>query len=305
MTTVTDRTDIYTRVTCRIIEDLTKGVRPWHKPWNAEHAAGRITRPLRHSGDPYRGINVLMLWDAAEQQGYGCPMWLTFRQALELGGHVRKGEKGTPVVFSSSFSKNAEQDDEHESEWEIRFLKQYTVFNAEQVEGLPERFYALATPPNDSLQPIERAEQFFTATRADIRHGGSRAFYTIGGDYVQLPPLVTFRDAESYAATTAHELTHWTRHPSRLDRDTGRKRWGDEGYAMEELVAEIGAAFLCADLGITPEVREDHAAYVAAWLRVLKDDKRAVFTAAALAQKAVDYLHSRQAATVEVPALAG
>lgn len=214
--TTTDRIDIYTRVTDRIITDLEKGVRPWLKPWNADHAAGRITRPLRHSGEPYRGINVLMLWASADLQGFSCPLWLTFQQAKELGGYVRKGEKGSPVVYSSSITKTVEEEGGAEEEHEIHFLKQYTVFNAEQVEGLPAPFYALAEPPKENLLPIEHAEQFFRNTRADIRNGGNRACYVIGEDYIQLPPLVTFRDPESHAATTAHELTHWTRHPSGL-----------------------------------------------------------------------------------------
>ena len=146
------------------------------------------------------------------------------------------------------------------------------------------------------LERVESAERFFAATGAVIRHGGNRAFYRITDDFVQMPELQTFRDAESYYAIAAHEITHWTRHPTRLERDFARKRFGDEGHAMEELVAEIGAAFLCADLGLTPEVREDHAAYIASWLRALKDDKKMIFVAASHAQKAVDLLHGYQAA---------
>lgn len=287
--------DVYARVTACIVEQLEHGVRPWLKPWNAEHAAGRITRPLRHSGEPYKGINILMLWASAELAGYACPYWLTFQQAKQLGGFVKKGEKGSPVVYASTFKKKETGDDGQETEEEIPFLKEYTVFNAEQCEGLPERYFALAKPPKEKLEPIEQAEAFFANTRADIRTGGNRAYYALDADYVQMPPLETFRDAESHAATLAHELTHWTRHPSRLDRDLGRKKWGDEGYAMEELVAELGSAFLCADLAITPEVREDHASYIECWLKVLKGDKRAVFSAASLASRAVDYLHSLQA----------
>ena len=168
------------------------------------------------------------------------------------------------------------------------------MFNVCQVEGLPEHFYALAEPPKDTMQRIERADAFFANTKADIRHGGNRAYYTVTGDYIQMPPFVAFRDAESHAATLAHELTHWTRHPSRLNRDFGRKRFGDEGYAIEELVAELGSSFLCADLQITPELRDDHASYIDHWLKVLKQDKRAIFTAASHASRAVDYLHSLQ-----------
>ncbi|TWT35226.1 DNA primase TraC [Posidoniimonas corsicana] len=289
-----NRTDIYAKVTNQIIAELERGVRPWHKPWNAEHAAGRICRPLRHNGTPYHGINILMLWASAEEAGFHCPHWLTFKQAKELGGSVRKGEKGSPVVYASTFTRSETTDDGAEVAEQVPFLKQYTVFNACQVDGLPDRYYELAAAPRETVERIEQADRFFVATGAEIRTGGNRAYYTIEGDYIQLPPIECFVDSESHASTLAHEATHWTRHPSRLDRDLGRKRWGDAGYAMEELVAELGSAFLCADLEITPEVREDHASYLASWLEVLKDDKRAIFTAASLASKAVDYLHGLQ-----------
>jgi antirestriction protein ArdC len=154
-------------------------------------------------------------------------------------------------------------------------------------------------PALTPLQRIEAADRFFAAIGADIRHNGTRAFYAQGPDFVQMPPFETFRDAESYAATLAHELTHWTKHDKRLARDMGRVKWGDEGYAREELVAELGSAFLCADLGITPEVRQDHAAYIQSWLEVLKGDKRFLFSASSHAQRAVDYLHSRQPRQVQ------
>lgn len=143
------------------------------------------------------------------------------------------------------------------------------------------------------MQRIEHAEGFFKALQADIRHGGNQAYYAVGGDYVQMPPFESFRDAESYYATLAHECTHWTRHPKRLDRSFGRKQWGDEGYAREELVAELGSAFICADLELALEPREDHAAYIESWLKVLQNDKRAIFSAAAHAQRAADYLTCR------------
>jgi antirestriction protein ArdC len=295
-TTNGNRIDVYSRVTNSIIEQLERGVRPWFKPWNAENAAGRITRPLRHDGKPYNGINILMLWASAEDQGFSCPYWMTYQQAGRWGGHVKKGERGSPVVYASSFTKTETGDDGQANEQEIPFLKQYTVFNAEQCEGLPAVFYELAQPPAEKLERIDRAETFFAATKADIRYGGNRAYYAIQDDRVQMPPFESFRDAESHAATLAHELTHWTRHPSRLDRDLGRKRWGDEGYAMEELVAELGSAFLCADLQITPQVPECHASYIDNWLKVLKDDKRAVFSVASLASRAVDYLCGLQPA---------
>jgi antirestriction protein ArdC len=297
MATATDkaaRPDIYTTITNRIVEQLEAGTRPWLKPWNAEHAAGRITRPLRHNAQPYSGINVIVLWMTAETAGYISPFWLTFRQCQELGGNVKKGEHGSQVVYASTFKKKEETEAGEEIEQEIPFLKTYTVFCADQCEGLPAHFYQLAELPKEKLARIEQADQFFANTQADIRTGGNKAYYAVAGDYVQMPPFETFRDAESHAATLAHELTHWTRHASRLNREFGRKRFGDEGYAMEELVAEIGSAFLCADLKITPEIREDHASYVANWLKVLKDDRRAIFTAASHASKAVDFLHGLQ-----------
>ena len=290
-----ERKDVYSRVTDRIIADLEQGVRPWMKPWNAEHAAGRITRPLRHNGQPYNGINVLMLWSAAVDRGYAAPIWMTYKQAAEMGAHVRKGEKGELVVYANTITrKETDAETGEDAERTIPFLKGYTVFNAEQIDGLPERFTALAEPTLDPVARIERAESFFAATKADIRHGGNMACYAIGLDRIQMPPFVAFRDAESYYATLAHESVHWTRHPSRLDRDLGRKAFGDAGYAREELVAELGSAFLAADLGLTLEPRDDHASYIGHWLAVLKEDKRAIFQAAAHAQRAADFLNGLQ-----------
>ncbi len=296
------RADIYTRVTNRIIEELERGTLPWHKPWNAEHAAGRITRPLRHNGKPYSGVNVLTLWASADEQSFACPFWLTFQQAKELGGHVKKGQHGSPVVYASTFKKSETTDDGQQVESEIPFLREYTVFNAEQCEGLPKHYYQLAEQPKDNIQRIDAAERFFAQTGANIRHGGNQAYYAIGTDHVQMPPFECFRDAESYCATLAHELTHWTRHPARLNRDFGRKRFGDEGYAVEELVAELGAAYLCADLNITAEVRSDHASYIEHWLKVLRDDKRAIFSAASHASRAVEYLETVQQAAIPMAA---
>lgn len=288
------RIDLYTRVTNAIIADLEQGVRPWLKPWNAEHAAGRITRPLRAGGQPYKGINVLTLWESAMSQNFAAPIWMTFNQAKELKANVRKGSKGTLVVYADRITRTETAEDGQETERGIYFMKGYTVFNVEQIEGLSPHFYATAAPQIEPAQRIEGADVFFANTGADIRHGGNHAYYAAQADYVQMPPFESFRDAESYCATLAHEMTHWTKHPARLDREFGRKKYGDEGYAREELVAEIGAAFLCCDLGITPEPRDDHAAYLDHWLKVLKDDKRAIFRAAAHAQRAVDFLHGLQ-----------
>ena len=289
------RQDVYSRVTDRIVADLERGVRPWTKPWSVEHVAGRITRPLRHNGVPYSGINILMLWSAATAAGFAAPIWMTFKQALELNAHVRKGEKGSLVVYANIITRK-ETDDEtgEEIDRAIHFMKGYTVFNVEQIERLPAVYYAKPEPRFSPIQRIEHAETFFGTLQADIRHGGTRAYYAQEPDYIQMPPFEAFTDAGSYYATLAHESTHWTKHPSRLAREFGRKKWGDEGYAEEELVAELGAAFLCADLELSMTPRKDHASYIAHWLTVLKNDKRAIFRAAAHAQRAADFLHRRQ-----------
>jgi len=288
--------DVYQRVTDRIIAELEQGVRPWMKPWSAEHAAGRITRPLRANGQPYKGINVLMLWSEAVAKGFAAPIWMTYKQAQESGAQVRKGEKGSLVVYANRITRT-ETDAEtgQESEHEIPFMKGYTVFNVEQVDGLPAHYHAPAAARLDPIERSERADAFFAHTGAVVMQGGSEASYNVALDRIRMPLFETFRDRESYYATLAHEVTHWTRHPSRLDRDFGRKRWGDEGYAMEELVAELGAAFLSVDLDLTPEPRADHAAYLDHWLKVMKADKRAIFSAAAHAQRAADYLNGLQA----------
>lgn len=284
------RADLHSRVTDTILKALEQGVRPWLAPWTTS----RITRPLRHNGEPYRGINILMLWAAAVEHGYTSPVWMTFRQALELKAHVSKGQHGTLVVYADHFKRTDTDDTGEEIERAIPFLKAYTVFNVAQIEGLPERFHVQPAPQLPVRERIEAAEHFLKATGANIHHGGDRAFYAPALDHIQLPPFEVFHDAESYYATALHELTHWTRHPSRLARDLGRQRHGDEGYAREELVAELGAAFLCADLDIAASARDDHAAYIGAWLKILSADPRAIFEAAAHAQRATDFLHGLQ-----------
>lgn len=298
-TTSNQRSDLYTRVTERVVADLERGARPWLKPWTS--GSPRITRPRRHNGMPYRGINVLLLWGEAIDRGYGVPLWMTYRQARELGAHVRQGEHGTTVVYADRMVRNETDDAGHDVERVIPFLKAYSVFNVAQIENLPAQYLPQPEPQTDKLKLLALAEAFIAATGATIRHGGDRAYYSPKLDLIQLPVPEVFRDAESYAATTAHELTHWTAHPSRLNRDFGGQQFGDTGYAREELVAELGSAFLCADLGITPEPREDHASYLAHWIAVLKDDKRAIFAASAHAQKAVDFLHGLQPTAMPLP----
>jgi antirestriction protein ArdC len=288
--------DVYTRITNQIIAALEAGTKPWTQPWQASHAAGGVSRPLRFNGEAYSGINVLTLWASAMERRLAAPIWMTFKQAIELGGCVRKGETGSPVVYANSIKRTeTDPDTGHDEERAIPFLKAYTVFNVEQIDGLPAHYYALATGSTNPDERIEAVEAFFRATGAEIHHGGNSACYIPSLDRIHMPQFEVFRDAESYYTTLAHEATHWTRHNSRLARDFGRERWGDAGYAQEELVAELGAAFLCADLKITLSERDDHASYIASWLKVLKNDNKAVFTAAAHAQRAVDFLHGKQA----------
>jgi antirestriction protein ArdC len=205
-------------------------------------------------------------------------------------------------VYAGTITKTEDDGNGNDVDREIPFMKGYTVFNVEQIEGLPEIFYASSEPTMTAPERDRHAEQFFANTGADLRIRGTRAYYAIDADYIAMPPIEAFRDAASYYATLAHETTHWTRHASRLQRDFGRKTWGDEGYAREELVAELGSAFLCADLELTPEVRDDHATYIGSWLEVLKNDKRAIFQAASYAQKAVDFLHRLQQPKAEAAA---
>ena len=270
-TTTTDRRDVYADVTARIVEQLEAGVRPWHQPWSVQHAAGSISRPLRSNGVPYRGINVVVLWLTAFEKQYVSPLRVTFRQAKELGGSVRKGEKGTGIVYADSIEKKeTDQATGEEKTERIPFLKSYTVFNSEQVEGLPQKYYATPAEPLPLEQRLEIAERFFANTRADIRHGGSRAYYSPSSDHIQMPPFESFETRAGFYSTVAHECTHWTKHSTRLNRTFESKRFGDDGYAMEELVAETGrgnvalvVALICAAatiaVGVYPKPLADAA----------------------------------------------
>jgi antirestriction protein ArdC len=217
--------------------------------------------------------------------------------------HGRDGRIRDSDSYANTITRtDTDAETGEETEQAIPFMKGYTVFNVEQIEGLPAHFTAPAETVIDPVQGIAHAEEFFASTGAEIQHGGNRAYYTEALDIVQMPPFECFLDRESYYGTLAHELTHWTKHKSRLDRDFGRKRFGDEGYAMEELVAELNAALLSADLGLTPSPRDEHASYFAGWLKARKNDKRAIFTAAAYAQRAADYLHNLQPQLMEAEA---
>ena len=292
------RIDIYARITEKIVVDLEQGVRPWMKPWSAGTLEGRITRPLRHTGEPYTGINVLLLWSESLARGFETSLWMTYRQASQIGAQVRKGETGATVVYASRFTKTEMDSRGDEVERDIPFLKTYTVFNCDQIDGLPEHYYHRPDKIIDPVSRIEHADRFFQNTGSAIRHGGSKAFYSPSSDHIQMPPFECFRDAESYVSVLAHETVHWTAPSQRVGRDLSRYHKDRTGRAREELIAELGSCFLCADLGIVPELepRPDHASYLHSWLRVLKDDKRAIFQAAAHAQRAVTYLHGLQPA---------
>lgn len=289
-----NQNDVYARITNKIIMDLEQGNLTWRKPWNAEHLAGHVQRPLRWNGIPYSGINTLMLWGTAAEQGYTSPYWMTYKQATDLKANVRKGEKATQVVYADKITREGENDQGEKTTSQIPFLRCYTVFNASQIEGLPENFHPTVVPAVvDTKQRNKELDAFFKQTKADI-YTGTQASYSITTDRVQMPPFESFETVTDYYAVLSHELTHWTRHPTRLDRDLGRKTYGDAGYAKEELVAELGACFLAADLGFEPMPEKQHAAYIQSWLQALQDDKKLIFTAASHAQKAVEYLYRRQ-----------
>lgn len=291
----TTTNDIYTTITNKIIADLEKGELTWRKPWSAEHMAGNVMQPLRWNNDPYTGINILVLWATAAEKGYASPYWMTFKQAIAMKGSIRKGEKATQVVYADKFTKEEPDESGQLQTRVIPFLKSYNVFNVSQIEGLPEKYYQVIEPTVLNKEECNaEIERFFANTKADI-YTGTQACYRTMADKVEMPPFESFHGATEYYATLAHEMTHWTKHKTRLDRDFGRLKWGDEGYAKEELVAELGSCFLAADLGIEPELRPDHAAYIQNWLEVLKNDKKFIFSAASHAQKAVEHLYSYQA----------
>ena len=278
--------DVYTAIANKIIADLENNTLTWSQPWTS----GIATRPLRSEGKPYTGINIMLLWCEAMQVGYSNPTWITYKQAQKLGGQVRKGSKGTTIVYADRFVKTETDSSGNEYEKSIPYMKTYSVFNVEQIDNLPEKFYLPITVGNPDSR-LSAVEAYFASTNADIRHQGDKAYYSPSQDYINMPQFESFKNAESYYAVLGHECIHWTGHKDRLDRQGGKK-FGDEAYAFEELVAELGSAFLCADLGITPEVRADHTAYIKSWLKVLKSDHKAIFSASSLASKATDYLHN-------------
>jgi len=285
-----DRTSLYDEITDKIIDELEAGRVPWVQPWGTAAAKAPLAIPKNAStARRYSGINVLILWGAVIERGFAGQSWLTFRQALSLGGHVRKGERGTTVVYADRFVPKDEKRRAREDGGEaqaIPFLKRFTVFNTDQCEDLPAEIATAAPPPPQGLiEPT--VEALIKATGITFHIGGDRAFYAPAEDYVQVPPPQAYFEPINWHRTALHELGHATGHRSRLNRDQSGS-YGTKKYAFEELVAELSAAFGCASLGIVPSVR--HADYIGSWLEVLREDNRAIVRAASQASKAADYL---------------
>jgi len=298
--------DAYQRITDTIVAAIEAGAGKYEMPWRT--VAGCATSPINvNSRKAYRGVNTLMLWGEAADKGYQSGIWGTYNQWRDRGAQVRKGEKSSPVVFWKFFDRADESDDDGQDTPNRRrgipMARLYHVFAAEQVEGFE-------IPQTETLeltwQKVERAEQWARAMSSDLRHGGNRAYYQPANDFIQMPTREQFGAAEGYYGVLAHEHTHWTGHANRLDRADGMKsRFGSEAYAMEELVAELGAAYVSAELGLPGDPRTENAPYVASWLKALKNDKRAIFTAAAKAQQAADWMMARAEQAAEMAEMAG
>jgi antirestriction protein ArdC len=283
-------------VSARIISELERGAAPWIKPWSA--TAGHNVPQNAVTNRPYSGCNVILLW-LARDRGWATPRFLTYKQAAEAGGHVRKGEHGTKVYFVKQLQLRDEKGDDADLRL-VPMMREYTVFNVSQCENLPDSISA--GKPMRVRNPDARdalADQFLRATGADLREGHGEAYYVPSRDFISMPAFAAFKGADHFYNVAFHELTHWAGHKSRLDRDL-KHRFGSRDYAAEELVAELGAAFLCAEFGFNNDLR--HAGYIATWIDLLKADKRAFFTACSRASKAADYL--RGLALVETTATA-
>jgi antirestriction protein ArdC len=287
-----NRVNLYDEVTARIITELEAGRLPWVQPWGSTSGSGPGLPRNALTARNYSGVNVLILWGAVIEHGWPSQSWLTFRQAQEAGGCVRKGEHGVTVVYADRFTPEAEKErasrdgDEAKA---VPFLKRFTVFNVAQCEGLRAGLASDPAPlPEREIVPL--AEEVIAASGVDFRIDGTRAFYVPSQDFVQVPPQPAFFEQVNYYRTCLHELTHATGHAKRLGRDLTNS-FGSKDYAREELIAEMGSAFLCAALGIMPTVR--HADYIGSWLEVLREDNRAIFRAASAATKAADWLLAR------------
>lgn len=280
-------TDVYARVTEAIITGIENGPGTWRMPWH--HSGADVTRPTNvASGNPYRGVNTVSLWASAYGRGYASGVWGTYRQWQERGSQVRKGERASLGVLWKELRGRDEQDNDGDDRPHL-FARAFSLFNADQVEGY-------APEPKAVLPEAERlghAEAFISALGIDTVYGSTSAYYHIGEDRIHMPDFSAFHDAHGFYGTHIHECAHATGAAHRLDRDFS-VRWNRHALAMEEATAELTASFLLADLGIAHEPRSDHAAYIASWLEVLKDDNRAIFTAASKAQAAADWMHAQQ-----------
>ena len=272
---------LYESVTKSIIDDLENGVAPWTKPWKNGNTGGIM--PMNAATKrSYNGINIPILWHAQLSRDYPTASWMTYKQANEIGGQVRGGEKSTHIVFTKKLTI---KDRESEEEKQIGMLKAYSVFNLAQIDGL---FQETAVEVSQE-QRQDAVTAFVAATKADIRIGGDRACYVPALDFITVPPESAFITREHFLATNLHELGHWTGAKSRLDRDV-KSRFNEKSYAAEELVAELTAAFLCAHLNIKGELR--HAEYINNWIQLLKEDDRAIFTASSKASQAANFLRA-------------
>jgi antirestriction protein ArdC len=271
----------------KIIRQIEAGCPPWRVPWACSGVSGLPTNALTKR--PYSGTNVLVLWAAQAVEGYEHGLWLGYEQSRKMGGHVRKGESATQIIAFSTYEK---ENDSGEKEMR-RWIKPMNVFNIAQCDGIE-----MPVIETHQWEPLEAEEALINSSGATIEYGGDRAFYSPSKDFIQLPGRERFACAEDFAATLIHELTHWTGHESRLNRDL-KNKFGTEAYAFEELIAEIGAAMAMAHLGLRGEVT-DHASYLASWLKVLKQDARHLMTAASAASKAFEFLTSKM--TEEVSA---
>ena len=277
--------DLYAEVSARIVAELEAGAAPWVKPWSATPGANTPCNAV--SNRPYSGCNVVLLW-MAQAAGYRTPRFLTFKQAVDLGGHVRRGERGTKVYFVKQLQVRDEGEDDGSSTRLIPMMREYTVFNVDQCENLPNEINT-GEPVRVRNPDIrdELADAFLRSTGADIGEGHGEAYYVPSRDFISMPAFAGFKGADHFYNVVFHELTHWTGHRSRLDRDL-KTRFGSRDYAAEELIAELGAAFLCAEFGFDGDVR--NAGYIASWIELLNADKRAFFTACGQASKAAEYL---------------
>lgn len=284
--------DIHAEITNKIIESINAGTPPWRKPWTGSKSGAAF--PLRSTGEGYRGINILMLWLAAEERGYSSAHWFTFKQAKDLGANVRKGEKSNTVIKYGTVERENDQGEDVK----IPYMRAYRVFNADQIEGLPEQFYITPEPPRDLGTVADIAlDDFFAALGVPVDTSDKpEAYYSLSKDRIHMPPISTFYNAAEFYGVLGHEAAHATGHKSRLDRF--EKFQNRKDYAFEELVAEITTCILGAEFGFKPDFGQS-AAYIEGWLSALNDDHSVIFKAASEAQKAVDFIKAKASETTE------